>query len=135
MCQRIRHAARLTPPAHEGERLCAARSGPIENLVPTLEYLRDKHALSGDTKCSSLIYRWYTASTCGRAELNWRAWGDPSVLATLKYWVALVAEKSVGEHAHHLVRVDSFIHRNGEMVKKQSVEGVVEKRDVRRPTG
>ena len=56
-------------------------------------------------------------------------------MATLKCWVVLVAEKSVGEHAHHLVRVDSFIHRNGEMVKKQSVEGVVEKRDVRRPTG
>ena len=58
MCQRIRHAAGLTPPAHEGERLCTARSGPTENLVPTLEYLRDKHALGDDVKCSSLICRW-----------------------------------------------------------------------------
>jgi len=31
---------------------------PMRTLVPTLEYLHDKHALSGDTKCSSLIYRW-----------------------------------------------------------------------------
>ena len=45
------------------------------------------------------------------------------------------AEESVGEDAHHLVRVGGFIHGNGELVEKQSVESVVEKHDVFRVAG
>ncbi len=41
----------------------------------------------------------------------------------------------MGEHAHYVVGAGGFIHGNSELVEKQSVEGVVEERDVRRLTG